>query len=235
MFPWIQHLSHCSCTLWMNTLIETDQTNNLFWTHNVSPKQHGLGLKKIQLVRKVLESLIELMPPFIFPFALTKAFRDSAVLPSFIGICGVAPWTIWLIVRVPAKVLCKHVVHYINQVVSLYIETEIMCFEQYNALHVLFVWPFCKVHQWGLPCNPCSWTLWGSSFWDVLCGESESHLWQVKPEAVLVKEVPRNSCPSTVFLHSVRVKSISIHIHGSFQSKGTWSCEKSIVLLVSFW
>ncbi len=57
------------------------------------------------------------------------------------------------------------------------------------------------------PCKPNSCILWGSSLSSFSCGESKSHLWQVLPDAVLVKVVPLKSSPVTLILHSGRDKS----------------------------
>ncbi len=73
------------------------------------------------------------------------------------------------------------------------------------------------------PLSPNSIICVASSFKSVSCGESWSHLWHFAPEAVSVNEVPLNSVPLIVFLHSMNEEKNSKR----FQIHLGWSAGKT--------
>ncbi len=58
---------------------------------------------------------------------LTKAFRDSAVLPSGVGIRSVAPWTFKLIIGVPTVIFYNEMWSKIFNTGEIHTHAEILC------------------------------------------------------------------------------------------------------------
>ncbi len=77
-------------------------------------------------------------------------------------------------------------------------------------------WVCCQSQNLSLPWSPSSCILYGGLFKFVLWGVSRAQCWQDVPDTVLVKEVPLNSVPFTLFLHSVDNRSTTIHEQNCF-------------------
>ncbi len=168
--------------------------------------------------------------PPMWKCVFTHAFWHSTILPSGVGIHGVAPGSFKLIIRVPAVVLW-------NRRDIIHCKLKLICFvssflpqpvshnrQPYYCLFLLtaiILSAYCFLAELNglLPWSPSPNIFEGSSFNVVLCGVSWSHLWQVLPDTVLVKDVPQNSVPWVVVLHSASNKYIEMCItscHNTF-------------------